>query len=182
MAIQTIYDTGSSYQITSKYDGAVYDVATGGDCVCKGIGDQFTPIYSASSLNVSFGAGSEAIICGSFFKVLSATSITLPANSTIYLCARIDTSQQAGATGSFQALTQAQITSGNLNGTGTTRDLPLYKIVTSNNGVSSIEDKRVIRGASDTTIGNYTLWVGTQAQYDAITTKDNGTLYFIKED
>ena len=28
---------------------------------------------------------------------------------------------------------------------------------------------------------SYIIWVGTQAQYDAISTKDNNTLYFIKE-
>ena len=29
---------------------------------------------------------------------------------------------------------------------------------------------------------SYIIWVGTQSQYDAISTKDNNTLYFIKED
>ena len=29
---------------------------------------------------------------------------------------------------------------------------------------------------------SYIIWVGTQSQYDAITTKDNNTLYFIKEE
>ena len=28
---------------------------------------------------------------------------------------------------------------------------------------------------------SYNIWVGTQSQYDAISTKDNNTLYFIKE-
>ena len=31
------------------------------------------------------------------------------------------------------------------------------------------------------TVGGYTIWTGTQAQYDAIETKSNTTLYFIKE-
>ena len=29
---------------------------------------------------------------------------------------------------------------------------------------------------------SYNIWVGTQSQYDAISTKDNNTLYFIKEE
>ena len=28
---------------------------------------------------------------------------------------------------------------------------------------------------------SYNIWVGTQSEYDAISTKDNNTLYFIKE-
>ena len=31
------------------------------------------------------------------------------------------------------------------------------------------------------TLPPYNIWVGTQSQYDAISTKDNNTLYFIKE-
>lgn len=34
--------------------------------------------------------------------------------------------------------------------------------------------------ALENKIGNYTLWVGTKAQYDSISTKDNNTIYFIK--
>ena len=32
------------------------------------------------------------------------------------------------------------------------------------------------------TSSQYNIWVGTQSQYDAISTKDNNTLYFIKEE
>ena len=44
MAIQTLHDTGTDYQIPSKYDGGVYAVATP-DCVCQGVGDEFTINY-----------------------------------------------------------------------------------------------------------------------------------------
>lgn len=181
MAIQTLYDTGASYQVTSKMDGAVYDLAVGGDAVCGGIGDEFTPTYSANSLDMTFSSGSEAVIGGAYFKVTSNTTIILPANSTVYLCARINNSAQAGSTGSFQSLTQAQITQGNLNGGASTRDLLLYIVRTSASGITSVQDRRVIKTNSSSSYGGYTVWVGTQAQYDAITTKDNTTLYFIKE-
>lgn len=39
-------------------------------------------------------------------------------------------------------------------------------------------------GSVTPTLGSMSLknfWVGTQAEYDAIVTKDNNTLYFIKE-
>lgn len=36
-------------------------------------------------------------------------------------------------------------------------------------------------GGNANTVGGYSLWVGTQAQYDAIATKSNTTVYIIKE-
>ncbi len=30
-------------------------------------------------------------------------------------------------------------------------------------------------------VGGYSIWIGTQEQYDKLTTKDANTLYFIKE-
>lgn len=140
MAIQTIYD--EEITIPSEFDAGVYRLASE-DCVCAGIGDEFALNYSASSLQVSFNVGSQAVLCGGFFRVTSQTSITLPANSTIQLCARIDKSQQVK--GSFQALSASQIQKQNINGSGTVRDLVLYEVKTNANGVTSITDKRVIR-------------------------------------
>jgi len=143
--IQTLKDTGDTNQITSSMDGAVYRSAVG-SMICEGIGDEFALTYNATSLTVSFNAGSECVICGNFFKVKATTSITLPASSTIYLCARIDTSQASGSTGSFQALTSAQITNGNINGNDSTCDLLLYVITTNASGVTGVVDRRCIRG------------------------------------
>lgn len=144
MAIQTLHDTGSSNDIPSKYDGGVYQVATN-DCIVGGVGDEFTLQYSASSLTVSFNAGSEAVIGGSFFKVLSTESITLEANTTIYLCANIDLTRPNSERGAFVQRTATNMQSDNLNGIGTSRDLLLYVITTSGTGVTSAEDKRVIK-------------------------------------
>lgn len=36
-------------------------------------------------------------------------------------------------------------------------------------------------GGNANSVNNYSLWVGTQSEYDAISTKSNTTLYFIKE-
>lgn len=178
--IQTLYDTGSDNLITSKMDGAVYDIACGGDCVCGGVGDEFTINYNSSSLDVTFASGSQAIIGGGFFKLTQDESITLPASSTIYLCARIDNSKPSGSTGSIVSLTQAQMKSENLNGGGNVRDLLLYVIQTSASGVSSVTNKKMVRTYEKIT--GYALWVGTQTQYDAITTKDTNTIYHILEE
>lgn len=143
MAIQTLHDTGEEYKITPKYDGGVY--ASGvKDGVCKGIGDEFTLNYTNNSLAISFNAGSQAVICGAFFKVTSSETITLSANTTTYLCANIDLSKANGRRGSFEQRASSEIANGNLNGDGTSRDLLLYVITTGTSGVTNVIDRRPI--------------------------------------
>lgn len=180
MAIQTLHDTGSDYDIPSKYDGGVYATSVA-DCVCKGIGDEFTIGYSADSLNVTFNAGSQAVIGGSFFHVTALEAVTLVSNSTIYLCANIDLSKPNGSRGSFVQRTSSNMQSDNLNGSGTSRDLLLYVITTGSSGVVSVQDKRVIKG-DGTSISGLGLMVISQADYDALAVKDSNTLYFIPEE
>lgn len=178
--IQTLHDTGSTNEITSKMDGAVYGIAVQ-DCVAEGVGDEFTINYSAYSLNVTFNAGSEAVIGGSFFKILSLESVTLVANSTIYLCANIDLSRPNSSRGTFVQRTASNMRSDNINGSGTSRDLLLYVIQTGANGVVSVSDRRVIRGIG-TSIGGYNIVALSEADYEALATKDPNTLYFVYED
>ena len=176
MAIQTLHDTGDSYDIPSKYDGGTY--ATGiSDAVCKGIGSEFQLNYSSDSLNVTFDAGSQAVIGGSFFRVTSLESVTLVANSTIYLCANIDLSRPNGSTGAFVQRTASNMQSDNINGSGTSRDLLLYVIQTGANGVVSVQDKRVIKGDGNA-ISGVGIVVLSQAEYDELAVKDPNTLYF----
>lgn len=154
MAIQTLHDTGSSFQITPKMDGGVYATAIT-DCVCKGIGDQFTLNYANNSLDVSFEAGSQAVIGGAFFRVTTLTAVTLTANSTIYLCANINLSNSPGSTGSFvQRASSSSVKKQNLNGVGTQRDLLLYVVKTNANGVTSVQDKRYIVGNGSAAIAD----------------------------
>ena len=152
MAIQTLWDTGSSYPISPGMDGGVYGTGIA-DCVCKGIGDEFTLQYSSDSLTVQFTAGSQCIIGGAFFKVKSLEAVTLAANSTIYLCANINKSNANGHTGSFVQRTASNMQTQNLNGSGSSRDLLLYVITTSGNGVTNVSDRRVIRGDGSSIIG-----------------------------
>lgn len=179
MAIQTLHDTGVENTIPSKYDGGVYATCTS-DCVCEGIGDEFTLRYSATSLDVHFEAGSQAVIGGSFFKIKSVEAVTLAANATIYLCANIDLAKPNGQHGSFVQRTASNMKTENINSTGTQRDLLLYMVQTSSVGVTAVTDKRVIRGNGNSVsgLGLVTL---TKAEYDALATKDNNTLYFITE-
>lgn len=187
MSIQTIHDTGSSYDITSKMDGGIYQVATQ-DCVVKGIGDEFTLQYTGSSLSATFLAGSEAIIGGSFFKVTTDTTVVLPASSQIYLCSTIDLNQPNGSRGLFTTRTSSNMQYGDINGSGTVRDMLLYIITTNASGVASVTDMRKIvkngegvnmlttAPTSANTDGNYKMVFLTSEPQ----TKYNGYIYFIK--
>ena len=175
--IQTLHDT-DPYEVTPKMDGGIYQRFK--DCVCAGIGDEFTMTYSANSLNVQFNAGSQAVIGGAYFRVMNLEAVTLTANATIYLCANIDLSKANGSTGSFVQRTSSNMTSDNLNGTGTSRDLLLYVITTNASGVTNVEDKRVILG-NESSINGYGISVLSESDYEALT-PDSNTLYFIYEE
>lgn len=175
--IQTLHDTGTQYDITPKMDGGIYQRFK--DCVCKGIGDEFAITYSPDSLNIQFNAGSQAVIGGAFFKVMALEAVTLTANATIYLCANIDLSRENGQTGAFVQRTSSNMTSDNLNGNGTSRDLLLYVITTSASGVTKVTDKRVILG-NESSIDGYGISVLSESRYNSIS-KDSNTLYFIYE-
>ena len=51
---------------------------------------------------------------------------------------------------------------------------------TQSNGLITLPNYPTLSGSGSSV--SYIIWVGTQSQYDAITSKDNNTLYFIKEE
>lgn len=161
MAIRTLRDTGSTNTVPVNIDGAVYSLITS-DCVIGGIGDEFKITYTGTSLSVSFTKGSHALIGGNSFWLTDSESVTLPANSTTYLCARVDASMPNNKTGSFQCLTQAGMKSGDVN-SGGTRDMLLYIITTDGNGVTKCEDKRTIISSTNKGIITATLPANTSS-------------------
>ena len=52
----------------------------------------------------------------------------------------------------------------------------VYTALSNKANISQIPSN-IVTGVSQ----SYIIWSGTQAEYDAITTKDNNTIYFIKE-
>ena len=176
MAIQTLHDTGTDATVLSKYDGGVYGTCIS-DCVCSGIGDEFTINYASNSLQVNFKAGSEAIVGGSFFKVISDTTVDLAANSTIYLCACVDLSKPNLQTGYFVQRTSSNMQSDNINGSGSVRDLLLYVITTDTSGVTNVADKRTVKG-NGSAISGLGIKAMTTSEYNSLSSKDTNTLYF----
>ena len=169
--IQTLHDTGDDYTALSKYDGGVYSLGAP-DAVIAGIGDEFSINYQSDSLNVTFNAGSEAVIGGAFFKVTSLEAVTLVANSTIYLCANIDLSRPNGQTGQFVQRTSSNMQSDNINGSGTSRDLLLYVVTTGVSGVISVSDRRPIK---ENIVGDLAD-VALSGSYNDLTNKPEGVL------
>lgn len=147
-AIRTLKDNGSSYTIPSSVDGAVYSLISE-DCVIDGMGYNFGLDYRSSSLNVAFGKGCQALIGGNAFWLEDAVDVTLPADSTIYLCARIDPTKPSGQTGSIECLTESGMLSGNPN-SGGIRDMLLYIVTTNSSGISNVVDKRNIVNSTNT--------------------------------
>lgn len=162
MSIQTLHDKG--IQITPQMDGGVYATSVPVDCVVAGVGDEFTIGYSNNSLNVTFEMGSEAVIGGAFFKVTADETLTLPANTNIYVCARINLSKADGSKGSFEALTSANIKSENLNGSGSIRDMSLYRVTTNATGVTQVVDVRTIGNSNGIASGQTLPASGTEGQ------------------
>ena len=54
------------------------------------------------------------------------------------------------------------------------------KTYTQSNGLITLPNYPTLSGSGSSV--SYIIWVGTQSQYDTITSKDNNTLYFIKEE
>ena len=55
----------------------------------------------------------------------------------------------------------------------TTETEPAY----TQSAAATLTSSNIVKGVSQ----SYNIWSGTQQEYDAITTKDNNTIYFIKE-
>ena len=78
----------------------------------------------------------------------------------------------------------------NWNETNTSSDAyiknkPILSTVATSGSYNDLSNKPTIPSVPSNLVtgssASYIIWVGTQVQYDAISTKDNNTLYFIKE-
>lgn len=158
MAVQTLHDKNIS--ISPEMDGGVYASALS-DGIVKGIGDNFALTWSKTSLNLTFKAGSMAVIGGSFFKVTTNTTLTLDSSNgtTQYIFARIDKNKSDGSKGYFVATASSSPQTGNLNDSGTQRDLLLYSVTLNSTGVQSYTDRRTYAGVNT---GKITIKCGDQ--------------------
>lgn len=130
--------------IPAKFDGALrMTYGQGKDYIVEGVGSEFAITHSTSSLQVQVGTG-VANICGRGMSADSSNTITLQANSQIWLCLRIDLSQTQGSEGMLYANTSSNIKTDNLSNGSGQHDLLLAVINTNSRGVASIQDRRLI--------------------------------------
>lgn len=169
--IQTLFDTGQDNLVQSAYDAGIYELISD-DAVIDGVGDEYEMHTTAGSLSVTFNAGSQSIIGGAFHRILTTQTVTLPANSTVNVCATIDLTNPNGATGSITCKSDNDLRKDNLATGSGIRDLVLYRVTTNGSGITGTPiDKRVIKGTR-TSFGNYGILVMSQAEYDALPLQD----------
>ena len=137
-------NTGAT--INASDDGALFNSFAGNkDYIIKDIGQEFECFYQGGSLSITIGTG-KAIIGGRGAYVEESGSIELPANSTIYLVLRADLTQTLGNELYPYASLTSELEEDNLNdGTNGVRDLLLAIITTGVDGITNLEDKRVIK-------------------------------------
>lgn len=136
-------------QMKAKQFGAMMNTfANQKDYIIKDIGEEFECLYQGGTLDIQVGTG-QAIIGGRSITAEESNSLTLPANSTIYLCLRIDLTQVEGQVGLLYANTSSAISQDNLNDNASgVRDLLLAIVETDSNGITDVQDKRVIKDSS----------------------------------
>lgn len=134
--------------IPAKFDGALRSTyAQNRDYIVEDVGNEFEMTYNSSSLQVSVDTG-VANISGRGISADSTQSITLPSNSVIYLCLRIDLSRTQGNEGLLYANTSSVIADDNLSNGSGQHDMLLAIVTTNSDGVVSVIDKRSIKSKS----------------------------------
>ena len=174
MALKAMAD--NNIPIPVRSDAVLYDALAGKvDFVFKNIDEEFAITYSESSLKVKLGTGG-CLICGRhvFNDSTDEISLVLSPNDSGYLVIRYDLTQSAGHEVSFKAVSALE--TGDLNNTGTKKDLVLGKYTTNENGVSQYTDLRSMRSntvtingegwTNDESLGAYT--IRKQASVSAI--------------
>ena len=113
--------------------------------IMAGIGEELNVTHATNSLKVTLKTG-KAIICGRPVDVQTNEEFTLSASQqNVYLVLRADISRPSGQECFLTYVTESQLKSENINGSGTMSDLKLAKLTTSSTGVSSYTDLRVIK-------------------------------------
>lgn len=148
----------------------------------------FNTAYNASSNKVATmsdipSAVTENTVSGWGFtkNAGTLTGITMNGNSVSITSGVADLGTVITAHQSLANYVQKSNTSGLLKSDGTvdqnvyltTETEPAY----TQSAAATLTSSNIVKGTSQ----SYNIWSGTQQEYDAITTKDNNTLYFIKE-
>ena len=120
------------------------------------------------------------------YPTLSGTGSGLTTTQEQQITSAYNHSQSAHAPSNAEQNVQS-----NWNETNTTSDAyiknkPILSTVATSGSYNDLSNKPTIPSVPSNLVTgsatSYIIWTGTQAQYDSITSKDNNTLYFIKEE
>ena len=95
-------------------------------------------------------------------------------------------SQSAHAPSNAEQNVQSNWTETNTSSDAYIKNKPTFSTVATSGSYNDLSNKPTIPTVPSNLVtgssNSYIIWTGTQSQYDSITTKDNNTLYFIKEE
>lgn len=143
-----IVTNSGEFMKAKHFGGMMNTFAQNKDYIIQDIGEEFECLFQEGSLDIQVGTG-QAVIGGRSITAEESNTLTLPSNSTIYLCLRIDLTQVEGQVGLLYANTSSEIAQDNLNNDSSAiRDLLLAIVETNADGIVSVEDKRTIQATA----------------------------------
>ncbi|MEG0093147.1 MAG: hypothetical protein RR945_02175 [Erysipelotrichaceae bacterium] len=131
----------NNINITTREDACLYNaLAEQNYFIFKNVDDELAVVSRPDSLVVTLKKGGGVIRGRHFYEYGESTTLTLEPNSSGSLVIRYDLTQSVGNEVSFQGV--PLVLNQDINNGGVACDLVLYTYVTSENGVTSLTDKR----------------------------------------
>ena len=119
------------------------------------------------------------------YPTLSGTGSGLTTTQEQQITSAYNHSQSPHAPANAEQNVQSNWNETNSSSDAYIKNKPTLSTVATSGSYNDLSNKPTIPSVPSNLVtgssASYIIWVGTQTQYDAITTKDNNTLYFIKE-
>ena len=120
------------------------------------------------------------------YPTLSGTGSGLTTTQEQQINVAYNHSQSAHAPSNAEQNVQSNWTETNASSDAYIKNKPTLSTVATSGSYNDLSNKPTIPSVPSNLVtgssASYIIWIGTQSQYDAISTKDNHTLYFIKEE
>ena len=137
------------------------------------------------SVNGTTYTQSNGLITLPNYPTLSGSGTGLTTTQEQQITTAYNHSQSAHAPSNAEQNVQSNWSETNTSSDAYIKNKPTLSTVATSGSYNDLSNKPTIPSVPSNLVtgssASYIIWTGTQAQYDAITTKDNNTLYFIKE-
>ena len=119
------------------------------------------------------------------YPTLSGSGSGLTTTQEQQITTAYNHSQSAHAPANAEQNIQSNWAETNISSDAYIKNKPILSTVATSGSYNDLSNKPTIPSVPSNLVtgssASYIIWTGTQTQYDAISTKDNNTLYFIKE-